>query len=162
MKTKTVIIGVVLIAVIVLSGVGIYVYSSRNAAPEKKTTQIQSTAPEDQVIPTIAPSDIGLTLSLSQSGKFAGHAVVAKISKLDGIASIECELTYTAKGNLPRGAICKTFEVKSSATPFEQELPFGTCSDKCHFDEDVRDVKMVFKITKTDNKVYQTEAKLDL
>ncbi len=34
---------------------------------------------------------------------------------------------------------------------------FGTCSDVCHYDKDVTDVKLIVKVTKMDGKVYQAE-----
>lgn len=164
MSNKTVIISVIVFAVVVLGGVGIYIKSTRSTPPQttQSSTNSLPTPPESQVIPTLSPGDIGLTLTIGQTGKFAGHSVVVTVAKLDGISSIDCELSYTAAGNLPRGAICKTVNVKPGDTQETQELPFGTCSDVCHFDNGVSNVKMVFKITKSDGKVYQTQSTLSL
>jgi uncharacterized protein YneF (UPF0154 family) len=153
----------IILLVVVLLGVGVgggfYLYSQKHV--QKQTAQPMQ---DDQdVVPTLAPEDIGLKLSQSDSGKFAGHGLVMQISKLDGISTIDCEFSYTANtgnGDLPRGGICKSVQVKSSDTEIKQEYPYGTCSDVCHFDSDISNVKMIVKVTKTDGKTYQVNASL--
>lgn len=159
MNQKTIIIILAVVAIIVLGG-GYYVYA-KNSSSQK---HVQPTpADTSDVVPTLAPEDIGLALKESDSGKFAGHGVVMTISKLNGISSVECEFTYianTGSDNLPRGGICKSVTVKSGDTQIQQEYPYGTCSNVCHFDSDVSAVKMIVKVTKTDGKTYEVTKSL--
>ncbi|PIZ98072.1 MAG: hypothetical protein COX78_03885, partial [Candidatus Levybacteria bacterium CG_4_10_14_0_2_um_filter_35_8] len=60
-----------------------------------------------------------------------------------------------------RGAIGHV-DIKEPGQSVNQEIVLGTCSDVCHYDQDVKSVKLVVKVTKTDGKVFQAEEKLDL
>ncbi|HKC14616.1 MAG TPA: hypothetical protein VKC89_01470 [Patescibacteria group bacterium] len=121
----------------------------------KSTPQTTSTV-QEQSVPTISADEIGLTLKPGSDG----HRVVMAVAKTDGISSLDYELSYTAKGNLPRGAIGH-IDVKSGKS-VSQEIYLGTCSDVCHPDSDVTNIKLILKVTKTDGKVYQAEAKTSL
>lgn len=123
--------------------------SAKKAAPAP--TQF-----DDQIL-TLNPDDIGLNLSIITSGKFANNGVEVRISKITDISSIDYQMEYIAKGDIPRGAIGHV-DIKPTDTQFTQQLPFGTCSDKCHFDEDVKDVKITLKVIKKDGKAYSVEA----
>lgn len=145
-----------LIAVIVVGAGGFYFYSkNQNSSQQQQNAVPTQSADQTGNVPTLAPADIGLSLRQSDSGKFKDHGVVITVSKLDGIATIDCEFSYTAQGNLPRGGICKSITVKSTDTTITQEYPYGTCSDVCHFDATVSDVKVIVKVTKNDGKTYQ-------
>ncbi|MDE2025744.1 MAG: hypothetical protein KGJ07_04585 [Patescibacteria group bacterium] len=113
-------------------------------------------AQQNQVVPTLKPDDIGLTLSIIASGKFANNGVDMKITKVMDIASVDYELAYLSKGDISRGAIGHVDVTSGNA--IDQQLPFGTCSDVCHFDTDVHQVQLTLKVTKTDGKAYQVEA----
>ncbi len=138
----------VVIVLLALTGGGYYVLSGRNAHP---TPTPDITA----AIPTISPSDLGMTLSPSQGGK----AVTLSITKLAGVTSIDFELSYTSKGNVPRGAIGH-IDIKSSDTSISRDILLGTCSNVCHYDQDVTDIKIVVKIQKSDGKTYESTASL--
>jgi len=155
MDKKAVIIFICVIVIGVLVGGGFYFFSKNNVQKQKA----EPVKEESLVIPTLTPEEIGLKLTKSTSGQFAGHGVVMTISRLDGIDSIECEFTYNA-GDLPRGGICKSVTVKPGDTIIKQEYPYGTCSNVCHFDKDISDVKMIVKVTKKDGKTYQVDASL--
>lgn len=151
MKNRGVLIAVavVVIAIIGVGGAYFVAKHSNNSGP----TPTPAPQQEEQVL-SLSPSDIGLTLNPITSGKFANNGVELDINKLDGIASIDYELDYTSTGNIPRGAIGHV-DIKPSQTTFSQQLPFGTCSDFCHFDKDVSNVKVTLKVTKQDGKIYQ-------
>jgi len=152
LKNKKILIPLVAIIVFVLIGGGVYLFNARrnSSAP----TDIQPTI---EVIPTIIPSEIGLSLKASADGK----KVIMTITNTKDITGVDYELSYTAKGNIPRGAIGHV-DIKEPGQSVNQEIVLGTCSDVCHYDQDVKSVKLVVKITKTDGKVYQAEEKLDL
>ena len=46
--------------------------------------------------------------------------------------------------------------------PYSHEVKFGTCSDVCHYDKGVNNIKIILKIVRTDGKLYQSEKTLEL
>lgn len=122
----------------------------------KSTTQNTSSTVTEQTIPTISADEIGLSLKPG----FDGHRVIMTVTKTDGISSLDYELSYNAKGNIPRGAIGHVDVKKGQKV--SQEIYLGTCSDVCHPDSDVSNIKIVVKVNKSDGKVFQAEAKTEL
>lgn len=149
---KNTIIIVSLIVVVILGSGGLFLASKLTAKGPTPTP-----TPDTQQILSLNPSDIGLTLSPITSGKFAGNGVELRVTSISDISSIDYQLSYTAKGNIPRGAIGHV-DIKSGDTEFKQQLYFGTCSDVCHPDADVTGVKVTMKVTKQDGKIYSVEA----
>jgi len=156
MKQKKLLI--ILSGVLVLCALGVVGFFLLG---KSSNTPTQPVAQQNQVVPTLKPEDIGLDLSMVKSGKFAGNGVDMKITKIGDISSIDYELSYVSKGDIPRGAIGHV-DVKPGDSQIDQQLAFGTCSDVCHFDTEVHDVKMTLKVTKTDGKSYQVEAPFQL
>ena len=148
-KKLLIILSAVLVLLVVVVGAFLFI----NSQPKNSGEPV---AQQNQVVPTLKPEDIGMTLSLITSGKFANNGVDMKISKVSDISSIDYEMAYVSKGDIPRGAIGHV-DVQNGAA-IDQQLPFGTCSDVCHFDSEVHDVKVTLKVTKTDGKAYQVEA----
>lgn len=122
----------------------------------KSKTVTTSPGLQEQSVPTISASDIGLTLTPGADKQ----RVAIEVSKTDDIQSIDYELSYMAKGTLPRGAIGHIDVIKGK--PAKAEVYLGTCSDVCHPDTDISNIKAVLKVNKTDGKVYQAEAKTEL
>ncbi|PIP75006.1 MAG: hypothetical protein CO135_02160 [Candidatus Levybacteria bacterium CG_4_9_14_3_um_filter_35_16] len=151
LKNKKLLIPLIVVVLLVLIG-GVYLFNARRGS--SAPTDIQPTI---EVIPTIIPSEIGLSLKASADGK----KVIMTITNTKDITGVDYELSYTAKGDLPRGAIGH-IDIKEPGESVSQEIVLGTCSDVCHYDQDVKSVKLVVKITKVDGKVYQAEEKLDL
>jgi len=147
MKDKKFLIAAAVIVVVLLIGGGAYLAMSKKSA-----TPVAQNASQDQelVVPTLAPEAIGLTLASSRDGK----AVLMKLTKIDGISGIDYEVTYTASGNIPRGVIGH-IDIKPGDSSEQQEVVLGTCSNVCHYDTGVTDIKFVLKVAKTDNKTYQ-------
>lgn len=110
--------------------------------------------PTEIPIPTIIPEELGLSLTEGKPGK----TVILTVRNTQGISAIEYELSYSAKDDIPRGAIGSLDLKKKPAT---KEITLGTCSDVCHYDEDVKDVKIVLKITKEDGSVFSSTASLE-
>jgi hypothetical protein len=138
-------LGILLLAIVI--GIAVFVFSS--GQDNASTTQPGGETNETTQLRTLMPEDIGLTLVPTRSGK----ALTMNIEKLSGIKSIEYELTYLSKGDIPRGAI-GNLPVKPSDTLLQQEIILGTCSNVCKYDEGVRDIRLVLKINKTDGAVY--------
>lgn len=144
---KLLIAGAVVLILIVL---GALFVANKNS---KVVTENTNVLPTQIPIPTVTSEELGLTLKPGPSGK----TVIVTVANTQGIASIDYELSYNSKGDIPRGAI-GTLDLKRK--PVVKEITLGTCSDVCHYDTDVSDIKLVLKLTKEDGKVYQAQATL--
>ena len=144
-------IAIVAIGLVVLIA-GYFVISSKNNAPEPVEP-----APMEEQISTIKPEDIGLSLTASNDGR----KVILEVKNTKGLAGLDYELSYTSKGDIPRGVIGH-IDIKVEGKPVKQEIILGTCSDVCHYDEDVSDIKLILKVAKTDGTVSQVSKSLEL
>lgn len=151
LKNKKFQIGAVVALVLVLL-VGFLVW--KNVAANSSVAVNNNILPSEAPVPTIAAADLGLTLEAGPAKK----TVIVSVTNTDGISNIDYELSYTATGDIPRGAI-GTLDLKKS--PASKEITLGTCSDVCHYDTGVKDIKVVLKITKTDGSVFSSTATLD-
>lgn len=141
---------------LVLAGGGYFLLSRKNTVPASTTSatpQVQDVS--EQAIPTLTPSDLGLSLTANSNTT----KVTMALTKTSDIATLDYQLSYTAKGDIPRGIIGQV-TVKPGKT-VSQEITLGTCSDVCHYDQDVTGINLVLKVTKTDGKTYQVEKSLD-
>jgi hypothetical protein len=152
MKNKKSLIIAIVVVVILLTGATFYFLSTRNSA----ATPVDEPGTEIEVVPTIAPDKLGLTLEMGDDGK----RVIMTIKNTKDITGVDYELSYTAKDDIPRGAIGHA-DVTEPGKAIKQEIVLGTCSDVCHYDSDVKNIKLVVKITKIDNKIYQSELDLE-
>lgn len=142
--------GLAALAVVLIAG--FFVLSSKNEAPEQ-TAQV----PLDEQITIIKPEDIGLTLTASKDSR----KVILEVANTEGISELDYELSYTSKGDIPRGIIGH-INIKVAGKPVIQEITLGTCSDVCHYDEDVANVNLILKVAKTDGTTSQVEKSLEL
>nr|MBI5456022.1 hypothetical protein [Candidatus Levybacteria bacterium] len=141
-------VGIVVLLVIFL---GFLLLSNKSLTTQN--TQDTTALPTQIPVPTITADSLGLTLKQDAAGKNA----IIEISNPQGISDIEATLSYSATVNgedVDRGALVKIDPTKK---PVTKTVPFGTCSDVCHYDTGVKNVKIILKITKTDGKVYQAE-----
>lgn len=113
--------------------------------------------PEPVPIPTPTPGshfslpeekEQGAEVSLTP--RYDKKAVVLKISKVrSDVISIEYELSYEAKGGLPRGVLGKV-DVKSGQETILREILLGTCSKNvCVYDEGVKKVSLTLRFNKS-------------
>ena len=154
MKNKNLAI-VLTIGLLVLVGGAYFVFSSKREAPESIT-------PEPQIVPeekinTLSADDIGLILTTGNNNR----KVIMEVANIGDISSLDYELSYMSKGDIPRGAIGH-IDIKSKTRPVRQEIVLGTCSDVCHYDEDVSDIKLILKVAKIDGTISQVEKSLEL
>lgn len=150
LKNRKVVVaaGIVILLVIFLG----FLFLS-NKFSTTQNSQDTSALPTQIPVPTITADLLGLTLKAGAGGK----TVIVTLANVTGIIGVEYELSYTSKGDIPRGAIGQLDLTKK---PVSKEITLGTCSDKCHYDEEVSNIKIVLKITKDDGKVYQAEQSL--
>lgn len=145
-NNKSLLIGGGILIVLLIGGLVLFT---------NKSTPATTSTIQEQSVPEISADEIGLTLKPGSDKQ----RVVMSVSKTSDISSLDYELSYTAKGDLPRGAIGQ-LDVKSGKKT--AEIYLGTCSDVCHPDLDVTNIKLIVKVTKTDGKVYQAEATTSL
>ena len=140
------------IGLVVLIGGGFFVLSNN-----KKTEPVVPQTPQEEQVSMIKPEDIGLTLTASADNR----KVILEVKNTEGLSGLDYELSYTSKGDIPRGVIGH-IDIKVEGKPVKQEIILGTCSDVCHYDEDVSDIKLILKVAKTDNTTSQVEKTLEI
>ncbi len=156
-KKKLIILGVVLLLFLVG---GIYIRSKT----EVKNEPVKSY--EDEII-KLSPKDIGLEF-ISNAAK---NQVKFILNKPEGIESVAYEISYEA--DAPKGyegedrisrGIAGDEKISPQQSKFESKFfDLGSCSSgTCRFDSGVKEVNLLLKINKNDNKVYQVEDKLSL
>lgn len=148
---------VVIIALVVLVGLFFVVSSSRKSANQQAN---QAPTATDQPVLKVAAADLGITLTAGTGNKTA----ILGVTDTKDIISLDYELSYMATVNgaqVARGAIGH-IDLKNKGTPVKQEITLGTCSDVCHYDVGVTDIKVTLKINKSDGKTYQADLALSL
>jgi len=158
-KNKNLVIGLVIGALILVGG-GVFVLSSN-----KKAAQAPIEAPTENEILTLNPEEIGLELTTIKNNQ----EVVFSIGKPEGIKTIEYELTWGAKvEDKFSGSVLDVVHgdqsngpIEMNGKPYKAEIVMGSCSDVCHYDKGVNNIKIILKITKTDGKLYQSERTLE-
>lgn len=134
-------LGVLILAVLVTGGIFFF---NRGTSTQKSVTEAPQAA-----VPTLTPDQLGLTL-VPRADK---HALILTVTKISNISLIEYELDYTSTGDISQGAIGK-LDIKPGQSKASQEIILGTCSDFCHYNTGVSDIKLTLKVTKTDGTVY--------
>lgn len=124
---------------------------------KKKTASVTTQVPIEEAISIMKPEEIGLSLTVSADNK----KVFLEITDTTNITGLDYELSYTSSGDIPRGVIGH-IDVKQAGKAVKQEIVLGTCSDVCHYDEDVSNIKLILKVTKTDGSTSQVEESLEL
>lgn len=150
MKNRNLIIALGVGLVIVVVGGFLVLRSDKSEAPEPQQTTV-----EEQIV-TLKPEDIGLTLTATSDNR----KVIMEVESTTGISALDYELSYISKGDIPRGVIGHVDVQEGKKVT--QQITLGTCSDVCHYDEDVSDVKLILKVTKTDGSTAQVESSLEL
>lgn len=157
MEQKKIMLIVGIVLLLLFAGGGYFIFSQKTTVMPVEEKAVEEE--EQVVIPTLTPENLGLTFVARNDGK----AVKFLIGNPAGIKSVDYEISYLAKGDIPRGAIGHV-EVKASDSKIATNyIDLGTCSSgKCKYDEGVVSVKLVLKIDKDDGKTYSAETTLDL
>jgi hypothetical protein len=159
MKQKNfIILGVIFLLILFVGG---YFLLGGKTQPESKE---ETRSVEEEVL-TLKPEDIGLQIIANANKK----QVKFIINKLNGIQSIEYELSYEADSvsgdeqRISRG-IAGEDVIKNGMKKYESKfLDLGSCSSgTCRYDTGVESVNLLLKLTKNDGKVYQVEDSLSL
>ena len=150
MKNKYLVI-LIAVGLIILVGLGTFFFLGK-----KNTAVTVDQTPSEEVVSTMKPEEIGLSLTASSDNK----KVIVEVTKTVGLSAIDYELSYTSKGDIPRGAIGQ-LDLKAGKT-VTKEITLGTCSDVCHYDEGVSNIKIILRVTKSDGTTAQVEKSLEL
>ncbi|MBF8250330.1 MAG: hypothetical protein HW400_931 [Candidatus Levybacteria bacterium] len=150
MKNKKVIVISVVGVIILAIGGFLVLYNKKAPAP---VVQV----PVEEKVTIIKPEEIGLSLTASSDN----HKVILEVANTKDISGLDYELSYTSKGDIPRGVIGH-IDIKVADKTVTQEIILGTCSDVCHYDQDVSNIKLILKVTKTDGATSQVEKSLTL
>jgi hypothetical protein len=152
LKNKKVLIAAgIVVLVLVMGLVAIVVMGKSNQA----AGPVGNAEPTQVPVLTLQPADIGLAFVPDQNLQRG----TMTITKTADIASVDYQLTYTAivSGQpVVRGTI-EHVDVKTPGKEISQAMVFGTCSDVCHYDTGITDIKLIVKVTKSDGKIYQVE-----
>ena len=154
LKNRNAVIAIIVAVVLLVLVVGFLIFSGKSA----NQPQNQAALPTQVPIPTLAPESIGLTLAESADM----HKVNMKIANTTDITSVDYQLSYNAQVSgqpVPRGTIGHA-DVKTHGQAISQDMVLGTCSDVCHYDIGITDIKIIVKVSKSDGKVYQVEKSL--
>lgn len=150
-----------LIVIIVLAIVGFFVFnmfSGGGSSGDGGGSRF-----ENQNVMEVDPEEIGLELELSDNEQ----VVLITASKIDGIESLEYELTYDAEDEfegetnvIPRGAV-GTLTISGDEASAEVDL--GTCSSGvCKYDKVVSPISVLIKINYENGEVGAAEAEIEI
>lgn len=132
----------VLVVVIILLGTSFFLLrSGTNPGAGNEDVELSD-------IKQVSPEDIGLTLTPKQNGE----VITMQISNIEGISSIEYDLTYDAEVEdsgdtivIARGVTGGPIEVNGEEVDVDIDL--GTCSrNVCKYDTVVSDVTVILRI----------------
>lgn len=154
LKKNKVIVAIVIVIIVALGG--LMLLKGRN------TNTIPTQPDQSQNIKQLAPSDIGLELSLNP----AGTQLTITVTKTDGIKSMDYEISYDAEVTdegetveVPRGTF-GALKIENGQATSEADL--GTCSSgKCKYDTVVGPIKVVIKVVMDDGTIGSVEDSID-
>lgn len=126
-----------IIVVIILIGILLKLnWSKQETAPEAVKDEV---LPQTQLLPTVEPS---VVVTLTSANKKEVLLTIAGVPP--GTTSIEYELSYLARGDLPKGVI-GTIPI-TDEKEIERKITLGTCSSgRCVYDQGVEKVKVSLK-----------------
>ena len=142
LKKNKFIVGIVVVVIVVGIAALMLTRSKGATTPSPTGEEVTNVKP-------MKPEDIGLALEVKPDGK----AVILKATKLDGIKSIEYEVSYDAlvteegeTANVPRGVVASPIEIDGQSS-IEKEILLGTCSASvCKYDKVTSDIKFIIKV----------------
>lgn len=134
-KNKKVMIsfGITIIIIIIL-----FILSFNKPKSQQEESQ-EDVLPKSEIIPTV---DASVIVDLTSKNNKEVFLSVKNIPA--GTADIEYELSYLARGDIPKGVI-GTIALEDEKT-IERKITLGTCSSgRCVYDQDVKKVKVSLK-----------------
>lgn len=144
-KKNKILLGILLVVVIGAVGGAIVLGGSKSTDEGAEDESIE------QNIKQVSTEEVGLTLEATSDGQ----TIIMRMTKLDGIKSVEYEATYDREfvdeqtdevGVKPDGAFGSPVEIEPGQTELEREIYLGTCSATCTPHKVRSDIKFVIRI----------------
>jgi hypothetical protein len=135
-KNKPLMIGLIVVIILIV----IFAFTALTKNTSKISPSTENVLPVGDVVPTVDSSVVVNVEPLS-----GNKEITLTIDNLPkGTTSVEYELSYNAKGNVPKGVI-GTIDTTAGEN-IERKITLGTCSSgKCIYDEGVTDIKVSLK-----------------
>ena len=158
-----ILIGIAVGVFVLLIGAGVFFLMNANKPQGPQIDQ----AMQQTIFPTIVPQDLGLTFEAKPGNQY----VRFMINKASDITHVTYEISYDAISPDDEGTLVsqglngeiKQQDIKNGKAGIDWRI-LGTCSTggKCRFDQGVKQVHLLLKITKTGGMIYQAESSLTL
>lgn len=148
---KKIVITLIVLTTVIIGGIFIKIKTNKQSVSsqiEKKGDVL----PTSDIIPTI---DESVNVNLTSQDKKEVILIIENLPK--NTTTIEYELSYFTKGNLPKGVI-GTIETQDKDS-IERRITLGTCSSgTCVYDEGVNNIKVSLKFEgEYGNKLFEKE-----
>ncbi len=155
-KNKIVLIGIIVILVLGVSGF-IFMQSRSSATPETVIEEVSNVKP-------LKPEDIGLELSITQDNKI----IQLVASKIDGISSIEYDVSYDAEVSedgqdfVATRGVTGTLDTNGKSE-VSKDIDLGTCSrNVCKYDKVVSEITFNIRVNFANGEVGGIETTVPL
>lgn len=163
LHNNKVLIGIAVAVFVLLMGAGFFFLMSANKSQGPQVDQTM----QQTIFPTIVPQDIGLIFEAKPDKKYVRFT----INKAQDITHVTYDISYDAVSPDDDGALVsqglngeiKQQDIKNGKAGIDWRI-LGTCSTggKCRFDQGVKQVHLLLKITKSGGMIYQAESSLTL
>lgn len=157
LKNKILLIGIIVVVLVLGVGGFLFLQSRNNAAPETVIEEVSEVKP-------LKPEDIGLELSIIEDNK----KIQMEASKLDGISSIEYDVSYDAEVTedgedfVATRGVTGTIDTSGEST-ITKEIDLGTCSrNVCKYDKVVSEVTFNIRVNFANGEVGGIETTVPL
>lgn len=137
-KNKKIVIVFIVLTILIIGIVWAKIKSTKQEVPKQEVKK-EEILPKSEILPTV---DSSVLVDLTSKDK--KEAILTIKSIPNGTLTIEYELSYLAKGNLPKGVI-GTINIEGENS-IERKITLGTCSSgSCVYDEGVTSIKVNLK-----------------
>ncbi len=138
LKNKKMALVLLIVSLLVVGGVFLKVTNSKRETVEEEIKK-EEVFPKSEILPTV---DSSVLVDLISKDKKEAVLTIKNIP--NGTSAIEYELSYFAKGDLPKGVL-GTINVEGEKE-VERRITLGTCSSgSCVYDQGVTSIKVNLK-----------------
>ena len=138
LKNKKMVLVLLIVSLLVVGGVFLKVKSSQRKTVEEEIEK-EEVFPKSEILPTV---DSSVLVDLVSKDKKEAVLTIKNIP--NRTSAIEYELSYFAKGDLPKGVL-GTINVEGEKE-VERRITLGTCSSgSCVYDQGVTSIKVNLK-----------------
>lgn len=128
----------------------------------KKSGEEEVTATTEPLLNDISSLTDSLKPVVDVKATSDKHTLVVNFSNLGNFKTLEYELTYLTKDEIPQGVPSSPVDLNGSLV-LERELLLGTCSGtvtkKCRYDEQVHEITFTVRYTDKEGNLYTQSVK---